>query len=553
MPGPPALGPQRCQWTVPAAARGERLDAFVAGLLAGEGVSRGAVQELIRQGHVTLDGRAPAKAGLRLAGGEALAVRLELPGTALTPEAGELRVVHEDARLAVIDKPAGLTVHPAPGLETGTLVHRVLHRWPHAALMDGPRPGIVHRIDKDTSGLLLVALDEAARLALAGDFAARRVRKEYLALVHGVPEARPGPWGEIDAPLGRDPRHKTKMAVAPSGGREARTSWRVLWAAPGGAASLVLVRIHTGRTHQIRVHMAHIGHPLLGDAVYGSRQHAEFAAATGLDPALAGRQMLHAWRLGFTHPGTGAAMTLWAPPPEDFQVLARALGAAVLRVGLVGMPGCGKSALAGLLAASGVPVFCADRCVAGLYAPGADGWVLVRRRFGAALAPDGRPVDKAALLALMRSGEAVRREVQDMIHPLVRHRLEEFWRAHAREAVAVAEVPLLLEGGWPAQGLTDLVLGVRCPEAARRARLRELRGWDDATQAALEAWQWPEADKLGRCDLVADNVGDLAALGAEAVRVLEQLHGLAAARRERMAGALAALWTPDSQEGADAP
>lgn len=540
-------------WTVPAAARGTRLDAFVAGLLADEGVSRGAVQELIRQGRVTLDGRAPAKAGQRLAGGEALAVRLEREGTGLAPEAGDLRVVYEDARLAVIDKPAGLTVHPAPGLETGTLVHRVLHRWPRAALMDGPRPGIVHRIDKDTSGLLLVALDEAARLALAEDFAQRRVRKEYLALVHGVPRPRVEPWGEIDAPLGRDPRHKTKMAVLPQGGREARTSWRVLWAAPGGAASLVLVRIHTGRTHQIRVHMAHIGHPLVGDAVYGSRQHAEFAAATGLDPALAGRQMLHAWRLGFTHPETGAAVSLWTPPPEDFQALARALGATVLRVGLVGMPGCGKSALAGLLAGAGLPVFSADRCVAELYAPGADGWVLLRRRFGAALAPDGRAVDKAALLALMRSGEASRREVQDMIHPLVRHRLEEFWRAHARAELAVAEVPLLLEGGWPAQGLTDVVLGVHCPEAVRRARLRELRGWGDAVQATLEAWQWPEADKLARCDLVADNGGGLDALGAEAARVLTALRELAAVRRARMAEALAALWTPGPQDGEGGP
>lgn len=549
MPGtfPPA-SPQARAWTVPGAARGERLDAFLASLLAGEGVSRGAVQEMIRQGRVTLDGRIPAKPGLRLAGGEALAASIETAGTALAPEAGELRVVHEDARLAVVDKPAGLTVHPAPGLETGTLVHRVLHRWPQAALMDGPRPGIVHRIDKDTSGLLLVALDEATRLALAEDFALRRVRKEYLALVHGVPRPRVEPWGEIDAPLGRDPRHKTKMAVLPSGGRQAHTSWRVLWAAPGGVASLVLVRIHTGRTHQIRVHMAHIGHPLLGDAVYGSRQHAEFAAVTGLDPALAGRQMLHAWRLGFTHPQTGEALSLWTPPPEDFQALALALGQTALRVGLVGMPGCGKSALAGFLAGAGLPVFSADRCVAELYGPGADGWVLLRRRFGAALAPDGRPVDKAALLELMRSGEALRREVQDMVHPLVRHRLEDFWRAHARAGVAVAEVPLLLEGGWPAQGLVDAVLGVHCPEAVRRARLRELRGWDDATQATLEAWQWPEADKLARCDLVADNGADLEALAAEARRVLAALRGLAAGRRERTARALAALWTPDPQD-----
>ncbi len=529
---------------VPDAAAGTRLDAFLAAELAGEGVSRSVVQDLVRGGEVAVDGAPWTKPGRKLEGGQSVAVRLDLPGTELVPEALPLDVVHEDARLAVIDKPAGLTVHPAPGVDTGTLVHRVLHRWPAARAMDGERPGIVHRIDKDTSGLMVVALDEAARLALAEDFALRRVRKEYLALVHGRPVPGVGAWGEIDAPIGRHPRQKTKMAVLDKGGRDARSSWTRLWTSADGRASLLRVRIHTGRTHQIRVHMAHIGHPLLGDAVYGSREHAELLRDLRLDPAQVPRQMLHAWRLALTHPETGRRLEFFREPPRDFTDLARLLARRVYRVGLVGMPGCGKSALAGFLARDGVPVFSADRCVAELYEPGADGWTMLRRRFGPDMAPDGRPVAKAALFAAMRGSDAVRREVLDVVHPLVRHRLEEFWLEHAREELALAEVPLLLEGGWPAQGLTDAVLGVHCPEAARRDRLASLRGWDEATAAALESWQWPEADKLARCDLVAENAGDLDALRDEARRVLAALRGRAGAAGAESDAALAALWAP---------
>ena len=525
--------------TVPAEAAGQRLDAWLAARPELAGVSRSRVQEAVRRGDCLVDGRVASKPGLRLAGGEE--VTLELPGAAGTgdgsgprPEPGALRVVHADGRLLVIAKPPGLTVHPAPGRPAGTLVNILAHHYPALAAMEGARPGIVHRIDKDTSGLLAVALDEPARLALSGQFADRSVDKAYLALVLGRPESAKG---RIDAPMGRHPRHKTKMAVVQKGGREAVSDYDVLWTAPGNAASLVRVVIHTGRTHQIRVHMAHLGHPVLGDATYGGRPKA-FFADTALPPALARRQMLHAWRLDLDHP-EGGRMAFCAPVPPDMARLPLLLARRCMRLVVVGMPGSGKSSLAGILAEAGLPVFSADAAVSALYEPGADAWLWLRRRFGPDVAPDGAPVDRRALGALMRD-PAMRREVQDMVHPMVAHRLEMFWQAHGHERLAVAEVPLMAEAGW--RGKADVMVCVTCPEAERRERLAASRGWDDETVAVIESWQWSEADKLAASDLAVDNSGDFGTLQGEALALLSELRRR---RRQRMAvlkTQLDALW-----------
>jgi len=311
--------------TLEAEGSGERLDVFVVRRC--PGLSRSLVQRLIREGRVTVGGR-PGRAGQRLERGDRVLVRMppEAPEP-LRPEPMPLAIVYEDADLLVVDKPAALTVHPAAGLPAsakggsasgggqagvrrGTLAAALLAYRPELAGVGGPeRPGIVHRLDRDTSGLLVVAKNEAARAALTRQWKERQVEKGYLALVHGRLEP---PQGVIDAPIGRDQRHRQRMAVV-EGGRAARTAYRVERYLRGGpsdrdAYSLVEVTPSTGRTHQIRVHFAAVGHPLVGDRVYGRPS------------AIARRQFLHAHRLAFRHPVDGRPLEFESPLPEDLQV-----------------------------------------------------------------------------------------------------------------------------------------------------------------------------------------------------------------------------------------
>ena len=279
----------------------ERLDLFVTRRL--QELTRSRVRRLIDQGLVTVDDRPAAKAGLRLNAGQRVRVTLPPPEPSeLEPEAIPLRIVFEDEDLLVVDKPAGMAVHPSPGHSRHTLVHAVLAHCPDLSGIGGVlRPGIVHRLDKDTSGLIIVAKHDAAHLSLARQLKERKVEKTYVALVEG--RVRPQ-QGVIDAPIGRHPRHRKRMAVVENG-RDARTRYRVLREVDG--RSLVEVQPTTGRTHQIRVHLASIGHPVVGDTLYGKR--------SDVFP----RQFLHAQRLAFRHPRSGERMELEAPLAEDLQ------------------------------------------------------------------------------------------------------------------------------------------------------------------------------------------------------------------------------------------
>jgi 23S rRNA pseudouridine1911/1915/1917 synthase len=292
---------------------GERLDQFVARAL--PELSRARVQRLIDEGLVTVEGRAP-KASRRLSAGERVVVTIPPPEPLiLEPEALPLRILYEDADLLVVDKPAGMPVHPGPGHLKGTLVNAVLAHCPDLSGIGGAlRPGIVHRLDRDTSGLIIVAKNDRAHQALQRQLKERAVEKRYLALVRG--DLRPDE-GVIDAPIARDPRFRKRMAVVP-GGRDAVTRWRVLgrFAGPGSGEpryTLVEAKPVTGRTHQIRVHFASLGHPLVGDALYGRRS------------ALVARQFLHAAGLSFTHPSTGERLTFESPLPDDLREALRGL------------------------------------------------------------------------------------------------------------------------------------------------------------------------------------------------------------------------------------
>ena len=286
--------------------RAPRLDAFLAA--AHPAISRSRWKQLIESGCVTLDGQPILKTNTALAPGAELRCTLPEPEPAgLVATDIPLAILYEDADLIVLNKPPGLVVHPAPGHAADTLVNGLLH---HCADLQGIggelRPGIVHRLDKDTSGVLVVAKNEHAVAHLVAQFSAHTVRKEYLALVWGAPKKR---TGEINLPIGRHPVHRQKMAINEKG-RDALTRYETLAATP--LAALLRVRIETGRTHQIRVHLAHLGHPVVGDTTYGRARH-------GLPPGLSiPRQMLHAHSLQIVHPRTGAPLAFTAPPPADF-------------------------------------------------------------------------------------------------------------------------------------------------------------------------------------------------------------------------------------------
>jgi 23S rRNA pseudouridine1911/1915/1917 synthase len=291
-------------------AHGERLDKWLARALSEH--SRGRLQGWIEAGAVRLNGKV---ATLRQAVWESDSIEvtpLEAPESlAFRAEPMALDIVHEDDTLLVINKPAGLVVHPANGNWSGTLLNGLLFHFPPAARL--PRAGIVHRLDKDTSGLMVVAKTEAAQTDLVRQLQARTVKREYLAIVHGWPAES----GVVDAPIGRHPRERTRMTVFKAEGpacKAAMTRYRVLACsdsgrAGGGLHALVVCRLETGRTHQIRVHMQAIGHALVGDPVYGPK--------AGSWPRF-GRQALHARRLGLIHPGDGKSRTWTVAPPEDF-------------------------------------------------------------------------------------------------------------------------------------------------------------------------------------------------------------------------------------------
>ncbi len=293
-----------------------RLDLFLARRLTGE--SRAAIQRLILAGRVSLEGRV-LKPSTRLSPGDRILVSLPGPVPSdLTPERIPVTILFEDSDLLVALKPAGMVVHPGAGVRSGTLVHALLGREGSLSAMGGTeRPGIVHRLDRETSGVLVVARNDRTHRALSSQFAARTVGKIYHALVWGHPDP---PVGRIDAPVGRHPVARTRMAVRRSGGRPAVTEYRVLEAL--GPLSFLEVRTLTGRTHQIRVHLRHRGHPIVGDSRYGG---AGFTSVRS--PALRsilqafGRLALHATALEFSHPASGERLRFQAALPDDFSAL----------------------------------------------------------------------------------------------------------------------------------------------------------------------------------------------------------------------------------------
>jgi len=296
----------------------ERLDKFLAE--SHPELSRSYLKKLIEEGFVRVDGKEVRKPSKKLKKGQRVLLEVPPPPPLeLKPEEIPIEVIYEDDELAVVVKPCGLVVHPSPGHESGTLVNALLYRFKKLSSEGGPaRPGIVHRLDRQTAGLMVVAKTDRAHRELARQFKERETEKYYKVLVQGLVK---DDYLKVDAPIGRHPYERKKFSVRP-GGKEALTEARVLERFPKSNATLLEARIHTGRTHQIRVHFSSLGHPVLGDKTYGFKS----SAVKGVDEELLkGCNMLVAYRLGFKHPVTGKRMLFEIPEPEPFKTVLREL------------------------------------------------------------------------------------------------------------------------------------------------------------------------------------------------------------------------------------
>lgn len=298
-----------------------RLDVVVADIV--PALSRSHAARLVRSGHVTVEGQVQPRPSAKVHAGDTVCVKVPPAApTGVRPQALPLQIVHEDADVAVIDKAAGMVVHPGPGHPDGTLVNALLHHLTDLSGIGGEtRPGIVHRLDRGTSGLLVVAKHDAAHQSLAAQFADHSAGRTYLALCHNAPDECEG---RIESHLARHPRDRVRMASTHRNtGRRAVTHWKRV--ARRGTVSLLRCTLETGRTHQVRVHLSEQGWPILGDALYARRGSRAPASVRHLIPPDGVRPFLHAWRLTFTHPQSGVPQTFESQPPTDFQSILSAL------------------------------------------------------------------------------------------------------------------------------------------------------------------------------------------------------------------------------------
>lgn len=512
----------------------KRLD-FILGSIATE-ISRNAIQKAIRNGQCSVDGRIMTRPSAKMREGQNVVLDLPEAEGLLKAINDPVEIIWEDENIAVCNKPAGISVHPCPSIKEPTYVQKLLARYPQLSLQEGARPGIIHRLDKNTSGLLVIALNEKTRLRLSEAFANRKVQKRYLALVYGLaPE-----HGECAAPLGRHPTMKIKMSVVDekNGGKPARTAWRRLWHYEN-IISLLDVEIYTGRTHQIRVHLSQMGFPIIGDEVYGNH----------LSRLLASRQMLHAWQLSFQHPFSGETMRFSVAPPEDFIDAAMNNQQKMLKVIITGNQGCGKSAFCESLAKKNIPVTSADSIVHELYQKNGEASEWIKFRFGSDFLDCSGNVNKKALFKLMEDNDTARLEIEKIIHSLVKRKIELFFQENERagQYIAAAEIPLFFECGWQNEFGPDVIkLGINCPQRTRWQRIMTHRGWTDEKIISLEKWQWPEEKKMAHCDYVIQNSYSIERLEHEADIFLDYLKEQTLNSRNSVREILSKLWNTNT-------
>lgn len=494
-----------------------RLDLVLCGICGDN--SREKIKKAILAGQCLINGAVERTPSCRICSGQHVHIELDEPEADLVPESGDIQVIWHDEDIAVINKPAGLTVHPCPSCTHSTVIQRLLNKFPQLMQQGGQRPGIVHRLDKDTSGIMIIALNANSRTSLAEAFGRHEIYKEYIAIVRGQPQNE----GECRLPIGRDPASKIRMAILPvnRGGRDARTGWRKIWSDTDRDFSILAVRIHTGRTHQIRVHMARSGFPILGDRLYAPPDISNAAP----------RQLLHAWRIGFKHPASGKKLTFSCMPEEDFLDTPFRIQTQPTRVVITGNPGCGKSAFIHILAKKGIPVISADAIVEKIYAKDSPYAQWLAQHFGGGLLDGDGSINRQVLMRNMQDNMDFRYSWQESIHSIVLKEIENFWNMNRKKCVCglmAAEIPLYFECGWQKIfSPRPVTVGIDCPQDMRFDRIRETRKWSENKILEIESWQWPESRKIAACDFKIENYGTLSGLEKESEELVATLlaHG----------------------------
>ncbi len=493
-------------YTVSLEEQGKRLDKFLLEKLKPRGISRQHIINCIKEYGCKVNDRVCKKPSFIVRYEDKIELTIDLPRTELSPVKGNIDIVWRDDHLIIINKPSGISVHPASLKDKDTtLVNLIISKFPEIKDLDVIRPGIVHRLDKDTSGLMVIALNAKSQKLLVRKLANREISKKYLAIVSGIPELL---CGEINKPIMRSKRDRKKMEVM-VGGKESRTYYEVVHVFEDKRVSLVKVNLLTGRTHQIRVHFSSIGCSVLGDDVYGKAEFNRFKRQYPMVSRLISRQLLHSWKLSFSHPLSKEELFFVQPVPKDFLRAILGLFKRVQRVGITGNLGCGKSMLVDFLKMFGAKVWSADEEVKKLYKPKNPGWEAIVHFWGDKFFDArGNEIDKRKLFEHMLKDSGFRKELEKLIHPMIENSLVKFFDSNREERVAVAEVPLLIEVGWKRKDLFDVVVGVYCKDELRHKWLMEKRGIELEKVRILESWQMPQKEKMRCVDIVIENPGN---------------------------------------------
>ncbi len=480
----------------------DRLDKVLYRYFEQRGYSRNNIKEFIKKGFVVLNDKIVSKASTKVLYGDKIEVVIP-KDKGIEPIEGDLDVIYEDEYLLVINKPPNLTTHPAPSCKEPTLVNILIKRYPELKTLDKERPGIVHRLDKDTSGLMIIAKNKDVQEKLKSMFQKREIKKKYIVLVHNILRER---QGEINVLMDRDHISRTKMKVYKDRGRESITRYKVITDDLNYNVSLVEAELLTGRTHQIRVHFSHIGHPVVGDKLYGRPKKIDNL----IIKKLAKRQMLHSWYLDFIHPVTKKRLWFKVPVPEDFfRVILYISKKRPMCVAVTGGVGCGKSKVSELLSKGGYPLWSADQAVEELYKAGGAGFEHIRLNFGDKyIDPQKGCINKKKLFETMSQDQYFRQQVERIIHPLVFEHMVNFIEMNKSKNMVILEIPLLVEAGWTKEnyrGMFDIIVGIFCAENVRNNRLKEIRGWNEEKIKQTIKWQASQRERVMVCDIIIDN------------------------------------------------